>query len=314
MKLNKPNLKSFDFQPIKEKMGSKPIYWVVSGIISLALVLLVVASVGIYKYNWNNGFTKAVTTVIPLPAIKVGGMSASVKEYNERLEALKMFEEKSNKVDFSTDEGKEVLAKIKEKTADFIIKDLIISKYAKENKISVDDKEFEESFNNLLYSNGGKEKFTEVIKNYYNISLDDFKKQQRVNFLNNKVEKMIVADENLNMAAKTQAEQILAEIKGGGDFAALAKKHSFDPSAGNGGDIGFITKGKMIREFEDVAFSLKKGEVSEVFKTTYGYHIVKVTEVGENKVKVSQILIQGKNFSDWLESQKKELKIVNYLK
>lgn len=314
MKLNKPNFRSLNLRPLKDKVVAKPIYWVVGGLISLVLLILVVASVGIYKYNWNNAFSKAVTSAFPLPAIKVDGMSATVKEYNDRLEALRMFEERSNKVDFSTDEGKEVLERLKEKTNDLIIKDLIIAKYAKENKITIDEAEFEDSFNNLLYSNGGKEKFTEVIKNFYNLSLEEFKKQQRVTFLNNKVEQMITADENLNKAAKTQAEQVLAEIKNGGDFAELAKKHSFDPSAANGGDIGFITKGKMTKEFEDVAFGLKKGEVSEVFKTTYGYHIIKATDVGEEKVKVSQILVQGKSFGDWLENQKKELKIVNYLK
>jgi len=313
MKLNKLKLRSINLRLLKNKVVSKPIYLAIVGFFTLIVFILVITSIGIYKYNWNNAFSKAVTSVFPFPAIKVGGMSATVKEYNDRLEALKMFEERSNKVDFATKEGRQTLASLKDKTFDLIVRDLIIAKYAKENKITVDDKEFEESFDNLLFSNGGKEKFSKVIRNFYNLSLEEFKKQQRVTFLNNKVEQIITADETLNKAARAQAEQILTEIKNGGDFATLAKKHSFDPSAANGGDIGFITRGRMIKEFEDVAFSLKKNEISEVFKTSYGYHIVKATEVGEGKVKVSQILIQGKNFDDWLENQKKELRIVNYL-
>jgi foldase protein PrsA len=79
-------------------------------------------------------------------------------------------------------------------------------------------------------------------------------------------------------AAKAKADDLYNQIKGGGDFAKLAKENSQDPaSAANGGDLGFFGKGKMVPEFEKAAFELKAGEVSQPIRTVYGYHIIKVT-------------------------------------
>jgi peptidyl-prolyl cis-trans isomerase D len=78
---------------------------------------------------------------------------------------------------------------------------------------------------------------------------------------------------------KARAEQVLKEVKAGGDFAALAKKYSEDEaSAKQGGDLDFFPKGKMMPEFDEVAFSLQPGEVSGLVKTQYGFHIIKVTD------------------------------------
>ena len=77
--------------------------------------------------------------------------------------------------------------------------------------------------------------------------------------------------------AKNKAEGVLAEVKAGGDFAALAKKYSQDPgSAKQGGDLGWFQKGTMVKAFEDAAVALAKDEVSNLVETPYGFHIIKV--------------------------------------
>lgn len=80
--------------------------------------------------------------------------------------------------------------------------------------------------------------------------------------------------------AKAKIESLLNQVKGGADFAELAKKHSQDKSklAARGGDLGYFTKKRMLKAFSERAFRLKVGEVSEVFKTRNGYHILKVTD------------------------------------
>lgn len=77
---------------------------------------------------------------------------------------------------------------------------------------------------------------------------------------------------------KAQAEDILKQLRNGGDFAALAKKYSEDPgSADKGGDVGWVQRGQMVKEFEDASFNQKIGEI-DMIKSTYGYHIVQVTK------------------------------------
>jgi peptidyl-prolyl cis-trans isomerase D len=78
---------------------------------------------------------------------------------------------------------------------------------------------------------------------------------------------------------KKQADDIAAKAKAGADFAALAKQHSEDDTNNSkGGDLDFFGRGQMVPEFDKVAFSLQPGQISDAFKTSFGYHIVKLTD------------------------------------
>jgi peptidyl-prolyl cis-trans isomerase D len=80
-------------------------------------------------------------------------------------------------------------------------------------------------------------------------------------------------------AVKKQAEDLLAQLKAGGSMEELAKKHSQDEaSAAKGGDLDFFNKGQMVPEFDKAAFELPIGQLSDLVKTSYGYHIIKVTD------------------------------------
>lgn len=77
---------------------------------------------------------------------------------------------------------------------------------------------------------------------------------------------------------KKQAEEVLARLKKGEDFAALAREFSGDTSAGSGGDLGWFVHGKMVKEFSDAAFALKPGEITDLVKSQFGWHIIKLEE------------------------------------
>jgi peptidyl-prolyl cis-trans isomerase D len=80
-------------------------------------------------------------------------------------------------------------------------------------------------------------------------------------------------------AVKARAEALLKQVKGGADFGALAKKESEDDvSKAQNGDLDFFGRNRMVKEFEDVAFSLPVGQVSDLVKSSFGYHIIKVTD------------------------------------
>ncbi len=84
---------------------------------------------------------------------------------------------------------------------------------------------------------------------------------------------ILVADEDT-------AKKVIVELKGGADFAELAKKYSTDPGAQSGGDLGFFKKGDMLPEFSDAAFALKPGETTQTpIKTRFGWHVIQTEEV-----------------------------------
>lgn len=95
--------------------------------------------------------------------------------------------------------------------------------------------------------------------------------------------------------ARAKAESILAEIKRGGDFALLAKRESMDPGTKEtGGDLGWARRGQYVPEFERWVWSLPPGELSPVFESPFGYHIVRVDRVAAGEVKARHILIRPK--------------------
>jgi len=87
-------------------------------------------------------------------------------------------------------------------------------------------------------------------------------------------------------AARAKAEDVLKQVKAGGDFAKLAEKYSDDPgSAKNGGDLGWIGRGRTVPEFEKAAFSLAKGQTSDLVKSNYGFHIIQLEDKQEAHLK-----------------------------
>lgn len=95
--------------------------------------------------------------------------------------------------------------------------------------------------------------------------------------------------------ARAKAESILAEIKRGGDFALLAKRESMDPTTREtGGDLGWARRGAYVAEFERWVWSLPPGELSPVFESPFGFHIVRVDRVAAGQVKARHILIRPK--------------------
>lgn len=113
-----------------------------------------------------------------------------------------------------------------------------------------------------------------------------------------------------------QAKNVLNKIRKGGDFAELAMEYSEDVSASDGGDVGFVVRGKMVPEFEEAVFNLKPGQVSDIVETEYGYHIIKAEEIIAGKTltlkdakdRITQILTMEKHkqgYKDWMGELKK---------
>lgn len=120
------------------------------------------------------------------------------------------------------------------------------------------------------------------IEAYYKAQQSRYQSEER-----RRVSHILLEATEENAAVKAKAEELLQQLQAGADFAELAKKQSADTvSAEAGGDLDFITKDVMEAEFEQAAYALAKvGDLSPVVKTSFGYHIIKLTEIDAAKVK-----------------------------
>jgi peptidyl-prolyl cis-trans isomerase C len=125
----------------------------------------------------------------------------------------------------------------------------------------------------------------EAVSDFYQKNQDKFQQGPRVHASHILIQVPQGADAGAKQQARTKADAILKDLKAGKDFAAAAKENSQDPgSAPNGGDLGYFGQGQMVPPFEQAAFALKPGQMSEVVETQFGYHIIKVAEKQDSRV------------------------------
>ncbi|XXM73076.1 foldase protein PrsA [Lysinibacillus sphaericus] len=236
-----------------------------------------------------------------------------------------------------------------EAALDTLIAEKIVELEGEKKEITIKDSEIGDELQSIKESYGGDDAFDEALASS-GASVDGLKKnietylmtekllKDRVSITDDQIKKYF--DENKDsfvQAEQVEASHILVEdektaqevkkkLDDGGDFAELAKEYSTDTSnAESGGKLGFFAKGEMVEEFEDKAFAMKKGEISEPVKTEFGYHIIKVTDKKEakeavledHKEEIKETLsdqAMQTEYGTWLEEQKEKYDIDKRLK
>src|ERR1700719_3859244 len=129
------------------------------------------------------------------------------------------------------------------------------------------------------------------LQSYYDQHREEFRVPEQVKVTHILIKTPLPApgakeDEKAIADARAKAEDVLKQVKAGGDFAKLAEKYSDDPgSAKSGGELGWIGRGRTVPEFEKAAFSLGKGQTSDLIKSSYGFHIIRVEDKQEAHLK-----------------------------
>ena len=129
------------------------------------------------------------------------------------------------------------------------------------------------------------------LQSYYDQHRDEFRVPEQVKVTHILIKTPLPTpgakeDEKAIADARAKAEDVLKQVKAGGDFAKLAEKYSDDPgSAKSGGELGWIGRGRTVPEFEKAAFSLGKGQTSDLIKSSYGFHIIRVEDKQEAHLK-----------------------------
>lgn len=152
-------------------------------------------------------------------------------------------------------------------------------------------------------------------REFYDKNPDKFKQPEavRASHILFRVEETADAATKKKILAEAQA--VLKQARGGSDFAELARKHSADGSAAQGGDLSFFTKGQMVPAFDQAAFAMKPGEISDLVTTQFGYHIIKLTERrAESTVGFEQVSPRIKEFLGGQQKQERAQAFIASLK
>jgi len=288
--------------------------------------------------------SKRIIALIIVLALAIGGL-ASVKLSlgNKDVVAL-VGNEKITKDDLY-----DFLVKANGSNAlDVLIINKIIELESKKENIKVTKDEIDEQKNKMVESMGGQDAYESALQ-FYGVSEDDLMDDIEKNlYLKKLLEPRIPITEeemkeyfeenkdSLGQEEEVKARHILVEseetalevkkkLDEGEDFGELAKEYSTDTSnSQQGGDLGFFGKGKMVKEFEDAAFSLEIGEISEPVKTEFGYHIIKVEDRKEaeeadfekSKDEIKDMIFQERfqeAYDTWLQEKLEEYEIQTFL-
>jgi len=163
------------------------------------------------------------------------------------------------------------------------------------------------------------------IKDYYDSHPNMFKQPEQVQASHILIKLKPDASESEQAEALKKIKDVQEKQKKGEDFAELAKAHSECPSSSKGGDLGFFGRGQMVPAFEEAAFTMKPGDVSDVVKTQFGYHLIKVTNKKPEstipfdgiKERLGQYLKQQKvqkEVKEFVDKLRKEAKVETFLK
>ncbi|MGA4720692.1 peptidylprolyl isomerase [Fictibacillus nanhaiensis] len=222
--------------------------------------------------------------------------------------------------------------KMKEQYGDQVLSQMI-DEMVLEDKYKVTDKEIEKETDKIKEELGGEDAFKQALEQNGLSDEKQLKERIKSMLLNEKAAtegvkvseaemkktfeekyKTEVKASHILVDDEKTAKEVQKKLNEGGDFAKLAEEYSKDPgSKSKGGDLGFFGKGAMVPEFDKVAFTLEKGKTSDLVKSDYGYHIIKVTDKRENKFEdkkeqIEQELKQqkAKPITEILESLKKK--------
>ena len=142
------------------------------------------------------------------------------------------------------------------------------------------------------------------VQAYYEAHRDEYQEDAAIRAAFVSLPKIATARDEAE--AKAEIDRVFAEVRRGEDFAELARAYSDGPSGPRGGDLGFFGRGRMVKPFEDAAFALDAGEISEPVKTQFGWHVIKVEETrgaaDSLEVHARHILVEVRPGRDTLDS------------
>lgn len=270
----------------KKQPAKRIVFLVFGALISILALVVLIFAVIIYGFRLESVAVKTVARVIPYPAAFTSSGVITMAEYYHEKDYINHFyaATKQNSTINQNDLKKQIITQL--------IENKIVNNEAIKMKFSTKDEEVDLAINKIYESNGGMEEVKKTLIELYDLSVDQFKNLVRSQLIREKISNeaiekvtarhiLIRVDEDATEEkvneAKANIDKLAAEILGGASFEEVAKRSSEDVGSNEqGGALEPFGREEMVKEFEDVVFSQPLNEVSKPFRSSFGWHIVKV--------------------------------------
>ncbi|MDO5026397.1 MAG: peptidylprolyl isomerase [Tissierellia bacterium] len=214
---------------------------------------------------------------------------------------------------------------LKPSIVNMMVQDKLIENDMEKNNIKINDKEVDDALMESVQNFGGQEQFDKTLDDY-NMDLEKFKETLKKDLMYTKHRQWFdennqVSEDELNqyfednkdslvrrdishilVEDEETAKEIKEKLDNGEDFSKLAQEYSTDTASSiNGGSLGQVSKGQMVKEFEDAAFALNEGEISDPVKSQFGFHIIKVNSIADSLDDVKEEITKTLNEQKYTE-------------
>ena len=248
-------------------------------------------------------------------AAKVNGQLILLADYQEetaRFEAAMA----GQGFDLESEDGKAMLAQMRRQVLDSMIEQVLIKQAAAKEGVVISEEELEATIQESIEEGGGQASFEEWLQ-ISNLTYEDFREEIRFQLLALAIFERVTASvlataeqvhaRHILADTEGEAQAILTQLQAGEDFAALARQLSQDENTKEaGGDLDFFPRGLLISpEVEEAAFALLPGQISEVVRSQFGYHIVQVLEKVPDRPLPPELLnaLKEQAFARWMQEQ-----------
>lgn len=291
-------------------------------VLVVSLLILLVALVSFSVFAWwqlysvqNVGsFMYRLTRVVPFPVAKAEGEFVQYSDYLRELRSSIHYFSTKEAVNFKSDDGKRQLEYQKRLALDKAVENALIKNLAKKEGVAISNQEVNDFVKKQVSSNRlglTEDSYEQIIRSYYDWSLDDYKESIRVQLLRKKVAAKV------DTAEHQKLEAVLQALQSGADFVTTAKASSEDVSSKErGGDIGTVGIETIDPNgLVATALDLQPGEVSGIIEGVDGFYIVKlIDKPSEKEVHMAVIFVGYKALTAKIEQLKQDGDIQEYIK